>query len=131
MSTTILFDSARAARRCLPVFLAIAAVISLAAGCKPSVQEVRSTDIGGGVRQGSPPMCFQARGESRPADNARNIWVHINNTCSYAVDCSVYDDVTEQQHRMAAPGYQTRSFMVAAGVPDTSVDLDLDCTWKP
>ena len=120
---------ARATNRCLHVFAAVSAV-ALLAGCGPKMQGV-ATDAGGGFKKGDPPMCFQYRGEARPTTRANNIWVHINNTCSYTVDCMVWDDVSEQQHRMMAPEYQTRSYMVAGEVPQRRVDLKFDCTWKP
>jgi hypothetical protein len=122
-------DLARAMDRCPHVFLALFAS-ALVAGCQPKVQSV-ATDAGGGFLKGDPPMCFQYRGEARPTARANNIWVHINNTCRYAVDCTVWDDVTEQEHRMMAPEYQTRSFMLAPEVPQRRVDLKFDCTWKP
>jgi len=122
-------DFARASNRCPLVFAAVIAA-TLLAGCQPKVQSV-ATDAGGGFKKGDPPMCFQHRAEARPTASANNIWVHVNNTCSYAVDCMVWDDVTEQEHRMMAPEYQTRSFLVAPEVPNRSVDLKLDCTWKP
>ncbi|HEX5098965.1 MAG TPA: hypothetical protein VFV94_05670 [Polyangiaceae bacterium] len=125
-------DFARAMNRCPHVFLAVFSC-ALVAGCQSNQAKVQSvaTDAGGGFMKGEPPMCFQYRGEARPTNNANNIWVHINNTCRYLVDCAVWDDVTEQQHRMVTPEYQTRSFMVAPEVPQRRVDLKLDCTWKP
>ena len=122
-------DSARARRACPHVFLAVLAAFAVIAGCKSQVQNT-ATDAGGGFMKGEPPMCFQYRSEARPTTSANNIWVHINNTCSYMVDCLVWDSVTEQQHRMMAPEYQTRSFMVAPEVPQRRVELKLECTWK-
>jgi len=121
-------DLARATNRCPHVFLALFASV-LVAGCGPKVQSV-ATDMGDGSMKGEPPMCYQYRTEARPTTRANNIWVHINNTCSYLVDCTVWDDVTEQQHRMIAPQYQTRSFMVAAESDSRRVNVKFDCTWK-
>jgi len=124
-------DQARPLERCLHVFLAVALALPAFTGCGgPHVQNT-GTYMGNGVMKGAPPMCFQYRSEARPTSSANNIWVHVNNTCSYAVDCNVWDSVTEQEHRMMAPEMQTRSFMVAPEVPDTRVSLKLDCTWKP
>ena len=122
-------DLARGRNRCPHVFLTLLAAASIA-GCGPKVQSV-ATDAGNGYQKGDPPMCFQHRTEARPTTRANNIWVHINNTCNYLVDCVVWDDVTEQQHRMVTPEYQTRSFMLAPEVPQRRVDLKFDCTWKP
>lgn len=61
---------------------------------------------------------------------ARNIFVHVNNTCKFGVDCTVWDDVSEQEHRVALPGYRQFSYLLAAGVPDNSVNVKFDCTWK-
>lgn len=122
-------DFARAPNRCPHVFAVVLAA-ALVAGCQSRVQSV-ATDAGGGFKKGDPPMCFQHRAEARPTTRANNIWVHINNTCRYTVDCMVWDDVTELEHRMMAPEFQTRSYMVAGEVPNRSVDLKFDCTWKP
>jgi len=121
-------DLARARNRCPHVFLTLVAV-ALGVGCGPKMQSV-ATDAGNGYLKGDPPMCYQHRTEARPTSSANNIWVHINNTCSYLVDCNVWDDVTEQEHRMIAPEYQTRSFLIAAEVAQRSVDTKFDCTWK-
>ena len=113
----------------------IAAVIlfsgSLGVACKSQVKQV-SVDIGNGMRKGDPPMCFQYRTESRPTQysGSRNIFMHVNNTCRVAVDCMVYNDVTEQQQRVGLPAYRQYSFLIASGVPDDRVDLKLECTWK-
>ena len=123
-------DSARAHRFCPHVFLGVAGVVLALVGCKSQVQNT-ATNMGGGVMKGDPPMCFQKRTEARPTTTANNIWVHINNTCSYTVDCMVWDSVTEQEHRMMSPGMQTRSFMVAPEVPQRRVETKFDCTWKP
>lgn len=130
MSLTMLADLPRAPFRCPHVFLAVAAVAALA-GCGPKVQDVGSIDVGGGVRQGDPPMCFQLRTEARPTTRANNIWVHVNNTCRFTVDCMVWDSVTDQEHRMMAPEYQTRSFMVAPETEQRRVEIKPTCTWKP
>jgi len=124
-------DLPRALFGCPHVFAALAVAASLAAGCGPKVQKVGSIDVGGGVKKGDPPMCFQLRSEARPTGSANNIWVHVNNTCRYSVDCMVWDSVTEQEHRMMAPEYQTRSFMVAAENEQRRVEIKPTCTWKP
>jgi hypothetical protein len=115
------------------VTLAAVVLVSglLGVACKSSVQQV-SVDIGNGMRKGDPPMCFQYRTESRATSQmgARNIFMHVNNTCRFAVDCMVYNDVTEQQQRVGLPGYRQYSFLLASGVPDDRVDLKLECTWK-
>ena len=122
-------DLARARNRCPHVFLTVLAA-ALVAGCGPKVQSV-ATDAGNGYQKGEPPMCYQHRTEARPTGSSKNnIWVHINNTCSYLVDCVVWDDLTEQQHRMIAPEYQTRSFMIAPEASQRSVDTKFDCTWR-
>jgi len=126
----MLADLPRAPFRCKAVFFPVLCLVALAAGCGPKVQDVGSIDVGGGVKKGDPPMCFQLRSEARPTSSANNIWVHVNNTCSYAVDCMVWDSVTDQEHRMMAPEYQTRSFMIAPEVAQRSVDTKFDCTWK-
>jgi hypothetical protein len=122
-------DQARAHERCPHVFLALALALPVFSACHPQLQNT-AVYMGDGVMKGEPPICFQYRSEARPTSNANNIWVHINNTCSYAVDCNVWDSVTDQQHRMMAPEYQSRSFMVAAESPESRVSIKLECTWK-
>jgi hypothetical protein len=124
-------DQARALERCPHVFMASALALSTLFGCGGPRIRNTAIDIGGGVMKGDPPMCFQYRSEARPTSSANNIWVHINNTCRYTVDCNVWDSVTDQEHRMMSPGYQTRSFMVAAESPESRVSVKFDCTWKP
>jgi hypothetical protein len=127
----MLRDFARAPFGCPHVFLATLLAATLVAGCGSRVQNVSSTDVGGGVKKGDPPMCFQYRSEARPTSSANNIWVHVNNTCSYTVDCMTWDSVSDQEHRMMAPQFQTRSYLVAIEVPDTRVEVKPTCTWKP
>jgi hypothetical protein len=124
-------DFARALFACPHVFAPMALALTVAACGGSRVQDVSSMDVGGGVKKGDPPMCFQYRTEARPTTRANNIWVHVNNTCSYMVDCMVWDSVSEQEHRMMAPEYQTRSYMVAVEVPETRVEVKPVCTWKP
>ena len=90
-----------------------------------------SIDIGGGMRKGDPPMCFQYRGEARPTMNAYNIMLHINNTCRYSVDCTFTDDVTEQGHRIVQPAYVAGSVLLAAESPAKRVTIRAECVWKP
>lgn len=89
-----------------------------------------SVDIGNGMRKGSPPMCYQYRGESRPIAGGYDIWFHVNNTCNYAVDCTIYDDVSEGENRYVAPPYQSQSIVLVRGSQSKQVDLDLECVWK-
>jgi hypothetical protein len=126
----IFFDSARALRRCLPVIFVLVLGFSLAPACQSKVQNV-SIDIGGGKRKGSPPMCFQYKSEVRATASAYDIFLHLNNTCSYTVDCVFYDDVTEQQHPISEPPYTANSVILASNVPAKRVDIDVECTWKP
>jgi hypothetical protein len=128
----IALESARASGRRPPAFFALVVAVSFAfsTACKPQVQKV-STDIGGGMLKGSPPLCYQYRSEVRPTNRAKTIWVHVNNTCAYLVDCQIYDDVTEGQHHVVEPAYGRGSFLLAAQVDVQSVDLQIECTWKP
>jgi hypothetical protein len=123
------FGAARAARRAHPARFALGVALVLLAGCQSKVQKT-SVDIGGGMRKGDPPMCFQYRGESRPTTYANNIWLHLSNLCSYPVDCLVYDDVTEQQHRVIMLPQRNASVILASGVDANRVDLKLECAWK-
>lgn len=106
------------------------ALIGALGACKPSAKAV-SMDIGGGVMKGEPPMCFQYRGDAAATTYANNIWVHANNTCSYPVDCTVHNDVTEQNHRILLAPFASNSYLLASNTPDKRVDLALECTWKP
>ncbi|MEI9951268.1 MAG: hypothetical protein WDO74_20370 [Pseudomonadota bacterium] len=105
---------------------------SLLVACHPPVKKV-STDFGNGKRRGSPPLCFDYRGEAQatPQAGVSNIWAYLNNTCSYTVDCMIYDDVTEKEQRVGVLGYKQLRFLLASGVPATKVRLKLDCSWDP
>lgn len=121
------------AKRGCRYFLALSGLWLLSCSsqaCKPSVKQV-STDVGGGVMKGEPPMCFQYRTEAAPTTFANNIYVHANNTCSYTVDCTVYDDISEQKHRILLAPYVANNYMVASNVAATRVDVELECLWKP
>jgi len=105
---------------------------SLLVGCHPPVKQV-SSDVGKGTRQGSPPLCFDYRGEAQATDKAgvSNIWAYLNNTCSYNVDCVIYDDATEQEHPIGVQAYRQLRFLLAASVPANRVKLKLECSWSP
>jgi hypothetical protein len=107
---------------------AAALAVLLGGGCSSHLKNV-STD----ARTGSPPLCFQTRGEARPqtAPGASNIWLMANNTCSYPMDCMVWDDVTEQEHRIVLPGYATNSYLLAVNAQANRMSYKLDCTWNP
>lgn len=103
---------------------------SLFVACHPPVKQVST---GTGSRQGSPPLCFDYRGEAQATDKAgvSNIWAYLNNTCSYNVDCVIYDDVTEQEHPIGVAAYKQLRFLLAASVPANRVKLKLQCSWSP
>jgi hypothetical protein len=95
-------------------------------GCGAHLQQTS-----GSPSHGSPPLCFQYRGEARPSPTPgqSNIWVMANNTCSYPMDCMVHDDATDQQNRIVLPPYGTNSYLLAIGSASSRVNLTLDCTW--
>lgn len=126
----ILFDSPFAGKSLVRSFFALGLGLALGLGCQSKTQNV-SVDAGGGMRKGSPPMCYQYRGEARKTYDAYDIFLHLNNTCSYPVDCRIYDDVTEKQVQLVMPAFQTGNYTLAAGVQASRVDLDVECTWKP
>jgi hypothetical protein len=104
----------------------------LLVACHSPVKQV-SSDVGKGSRQGSPPLCFDYRGEAQATDKAgvSNIWAYLNNTCSYTVNCRIYDDATEQGHPIGVQAYRQLRFLLAASVPANRVKLKLDCDWTP
>jgi len=110
--------------------LALACCLTIA--CHPPVKNV-STDAGSGSRRGSPPLCFDYRGEAQATGEAgiSNIWAYLNNTCSYTVNCDIYDDVTEQQHPVGVLANKQLRFLIAASAPATKVRLKLECSWNP
>jgi len=120
---------ARAARRCAPAIFALSVALFPLSGCQSKVQKT-SVDAGGGMRKGDPPICYQYRGESRPTTFANNIWVHLDNSCNYPVDCLIYDDVTEQQHRVVMLPQRNASVVLAVGVDARQVALQFECTWR-
>ena len=98
-------------------------------GCQPRVQNV-ATYAGNGMMKGDPPMCFQYQGVAKPTTFANNIIMYVNNTCSYRVDCQVYDNVTQQTRPVAAGPFSAGPILLAANVKETSVQLKIECTWK-
>jgi hypothetical protein len=101
----------------------------LLAGCKKATQEVAY--VGDGTYEGEPPMCLQYRKESKPGVKARSLWVHFNNTCSYAMDCMVYNDVSEEELRIVLLKHQPKSLLLFVGTEEKSFDIELHCTWQP
>lgn len=110
--------------------LAVGVGAAFGLGCQPKTQNV-SVDAGGGMRKGAPPMCYQYRGEARKTYDAYDVFLHLNNTCSYSVDCLIYDDVTEKQVQLTMPPYQAADYALAQNVQASRVDLSVECTWKP
>ncbi len=92
-----------------------------------------STDFSDSKRQGSPPLCYDYRGEAQATAEAgvSNLWAYLNNTCSYTVDCVIYDDVTEKEQRVAVAAYKQLRFLLAASVPANRLHLKLTCGWSP
>ena len=104
----------------------------LLVACQSSVKKV-SSDAGNGSRRGSPPLCFDYRGEVQATGDAGvgNVWAYLNNTCSYTVECVIHDDVTEKEQRVGVLGYKQLRVLLASGVPATRVRLKLECNWNP
>jgi hypothetical protein len=100
---------------------------ALGTACSRPVQ--KTAYMGDGVYAGSPPLCFQYREESRPGPSYRSLLVHFNNTCDFALDCLVYNDVTEQEQRVIVMSKQHSSLLVATGMDVSRFDAELDCTW--
>src|SRR6478752_410486 len=105
---------------------------SLFVACHSQVKQV-SSDAGNGSRRGSPPLCFDYRGEVQATGQSgvSNVWAYLNNTCSYTVDCTIYDDVTEKEQQVGVVAYRQLRFLLASGVPASKVRLKLECSWNP
>jgi hypothetical protein len=110
--------------------LSLAGVVIVSCSQSPTN---KVTYVGNGMEKGEPPMCYQHRGEVRATSQmgTSTVWVHLNNTCKFPVDCNVFDDVTEQEHRLALPGYRGGSFLLGTTTNANSVDMKFDCTWSP
>lgn len=126
----ILFDSSRASKRFLRVGLSLVAAPFVLAACQSKVQNT-SIEIGGGMRKGDPPMCFQYRTEARATMRAYDLFLHVNNSCSYPVDCMFRDDASEQERRVVQPANHAESYTIAEGVDVKRLSVDAECTWKP
>jgi len=107
--------------------IGIAALQLGALGCKSAVQP--TAYMGDGLYEGEPPLCFQLRKESRPTNQARTLIAHFNNTCDFALDCLVYNDVTEQEQRAIVIANGRATMIVATGTDASSFDLELSCQW--
>ncbi|HET7540523.1 MAG TPA: hypothetical protein VFK05_11650 [Polyangiaceae bacterium] len=101
----------------------------LAVACHPAVKQV-STDAS---RHGSPPLCFDYRGEAQATERAgvSNIWAYLNNTCSYPVDCVIHNDATDQEQRVGVVPYRQLRVLLAQAAPVSRVRLSLECSWNP
>ncbi|HKO46816.1 MAG TPA: hypothetical protein VJV79_03785 [Polyangiaceae bacterium] len=86
-----------------------------------------------GMRHGSPPLCFDYRGEAQATEQAgvSNIWAYLNNTCSFPVECAITNDATEQESRISVNAYRQLRFLLASRAPAKRVRLQLDCSWNP
>lgn len=105
---------------------AAALVVTFGAGCSHHLQKTSSD----GVPRKSPPLCFQYRGEARPTPGTMsnsNIWFMANNTCSYPIDCMIWNDVTEQESRVMLPAYGTNSYLLATHQDTRRVSFKVEC----
>jgi hypothetical protein len=125
----IQLSRARRTTRRLRALLHGSALIGCVASCRPAVQPTAAY-VGDGTYEGSPPLCLQHREESRPGPWTRSLLVHFTNTCSFAIDCSVYNDVTEQEQRVIVFAKQKASLLVAAASEESRFDVELDCSWQ-
>jgi hypothetical protein len=125
----ILCDSPCASKRFFCASFALALLFLLVA-CQSKVQNT-SIDIGGGMRKGDPPMCFQYRTEARATMRAYDLFLHVNNSCRYPVDCVFRDDVSEQERRVVQPANHAESYVIVENVQVKRLDVDAECTWKP
>jgi len=118
-------------KTCASLIGMIVACGLLAVACSSSMKQVSTG--GSGSKHGSPPLCFDYRGEAQATEQSgvSNIWAYLNNTCSYNVDCVIYDDVTEQDHPVGVQAYRQLRFLIAAKVPANRVKLKLECNWNP
>jgi hypothetical protein len=107
--------------------LGLGALAWSALGCHSAVQP--TAYMGDGLHEGEPPLCFQHREESRPTNQARTLLVHFNNTCDFALDCLVYNDVTEQEQRAVVIANGRATLLVAAGTDASRFDVELSCQW--
>jgi len=122
------FRKARLRTKLWPISFAGAALALAESSCTQSLQP--TTYLGDGEYGGSPPICLQYREESRPASRWRTLLVHFNNTCDYPLDCSVYNDATEQEQRVGLIANR-RFTLVVEGVSEvTRFDVELDCIWR-
>jgi hypothetical protein len=102
----------------------------LVAACHADVKKVSDTS---GSRHGSPPLCFDYRGEAQATEKAgvSNIWAYLNNTCSYPVDCVIHNDATDQDQQVGVVAYRQLRVLLAQAAPVSRVRLQLECTWNP
>lgn len=100
----------------------------LVVACRPTVEP--TAYVGDGTYEGDPPMCLQHREESRPGPYKRLLIVHFNNTCDFALDCLVYNDVVDNEQRVILLGNGRASLLVATGQDASRFDVDLDCQWQ-
>jgi 23S rRNA maturation mini-RNase III len=110
--------------------LTVCSVLLGSWGCHHHQAVQPTAYVGDGVYEGSPPLCFQHREETRPGTFHRSLQVQFTNTCDFALDCDVYNDVTETEQRIVVLAKQ-RSVMYVPAVADvTDFDVELNCSWK-
>jgi len=106
------------------------ALFPIAVACHPTTKQVSDSS---GSRQGSPPLCYNYRGEAQATERAgvSNVWAYLNNTCSFPVDCVIHNDANDQEQRVGVVPYRQLRVLLAQAVPVSRVRLSLECSWNP
>lgn len=108
-------------------------VAVFATSCSNTLEQTSASDaseLSGNLRTGSPPLCFQQRKEARNAGNFYRLWLHMNNTCGYLVQCSIWDDVNDAESKVAVRAHEPFSLLVSPESETNRFEVELDCEWE-
>lgn len=99
-------------------------------GCKKNTLEHTSTGAGDGDYPQQPPLCFQHETESRPSTFNRQLLVHINNTCTFAIDCEMTTDANDRTFEVKAGPYGLYNLLVDPNSERREFRANFQCTWE-
>ena len=109
---------------------AMTAAVTFSGCAKDAVQQTGY--VGDGRYEGQPPMCFQIDKESKPsASTQHHLMVLFNNTCGYAVECDVTNDVNDNEQQVNVPANMNRNLLIELNSDKRSFDIDVFCSWTP
>ena len=107
--------------------LALASLWLVGACSKPALEKTSYSGEGAAQSRSSPPLCLQHRKEARPITFGNRLLVHLNNTCSYGLSCSLWSDVTDETKEVSLGAGERMEFIVAMESEQRRFEVELEC----